>query len=182
MKETFYEFINYLKNPVLEKDSNTTLNHRLKVLVHIFLFCAIFASIITPLFTLLEDLGWIDLDTHKVEEVFKDLPFYAVILVGGILIPFIEELMFRAPIVLFKKPKSFKIAFYFFAIVFGLIHITNFEITSTVLLLTPILVLPQLFAGFALGFLRIRFGLRWSVFLHCIYNIFFLSIALIFDS
>ena len=181
MKETFFDFTAFLKNPVLEKDKNENLNYRFKVFLNILLFCFIFASIITPLFTLLENLKWIDLDTHKVEEVFKDLHFSIVLLVGGIIVPFIEELIFRAPITLFKKPKLFKIAFYFFTIIFGLVHITNFEITSTVLILTPILVLPQLFAGFALGFLRVRFGLRWSILLHCVYNIFFLSIALIFD-
>lgn len=181
MKQTFLEFLSYLKNPILKKDENSSKNHRFKILIHILLFCIIAASISTPLFNLFDELGWISLDNHKVEKVFKNLPWLAILLVGGIIVPFLEELLFRAPITLFKKPNSFKYAFYFFAIVFGLVHITNFQLTTTVLLLAPILVLPQLFAGFALGFLRIRFGLRWAVLLHCVYNIFFLSLSIIFD-
>ena len=182
MKETFFDFLGFLKKPTIEKDSNNALPYRFQVFVKMLLFCIFFASITTPIFTIFEDLGWISLENHKVQEVFKDLPWFVVILVGGIIVPFIEELLFRAPITLFKKPEVFVYAFYVFAIAFGLVHITNFEMTTMVLILAPILVVPQLFAGFALGFLRVRFGLRWAVLLHCVYNIFFLSVSLIFGA
>jgi membrane protease YdiL (CAAX protease family) len=179
MKETFIELLNYSKNPILEKDDNTSLNYRLKIFIKILLFCVIVGALTTPIFVLFEELGWINLENHKVDEMFKDMPLYQVIFLGGILVPFIEELLFRAPITLFKKSFNFKIAYYCFAIIFGLIHITNFEITTIILVLTPFLILPQLFAGFALGFLRVRFGLVWSILLHCLYNTFFLTISMI---
>ena len=59
---------------------------------------------------------------------------------------------------------------YVFAILFGLVHITNFKITPSVLLLAPILVLPQICIGGFLGFIRVRFGLLWSIALHGSYN------------
>ena len=181
MKETFFEFLKYIKNPVLEEDKNLSLKYRFNLLFKIFLFCLIVGFVSTPLYSLFEELEWISLENHKVEEIFKDLPFFVVILIGGIIVPFFEELIFRAPITLFKNPKYFKIAFYSFAIIFGLIHITNFESTTTVYLLAPLLVIPQLFAGLALGFLRVKLGLQWSILLHCVYNIFFLSIGLLSD-
>lgn len=182
MKSTLIDIINYIENPVLEKDSNTDFRYRLQIFIRVFLICAIASTLITPIFTLLEDFGWVNMDNHKVEEVFKDLPAFAIILIGGLIVPVIEELMFRAPITLFKKPNSFKFAFYAFTIIFAFVHITNFDMTNTVLLLSPILVLPQLFAGIGLGYLRIRFGLSWAILLHCVYNTVFLSIAIIFDA
>lgn len=182
MKSTLLNIISYLKNPVLEQDENTNLKYRFQIFLKVLLICVIASTLITPLFTVLEDSGLVNMDTHKVEEVFKDLSPFLVILIGGFIVPVFEELIFRAPITLFKKPNSFKIAFYTFTIVFAFIHITNFDITKSVLLLSPILVLPQLFAGIGLGYLRIKFGLRWAILLHCVYNTIFLSIALIFDA
>ncbi|PQJ78115.1 CPBP family intramembrane glutamic endopeptidase [Polaribacter porphyrae] len=177
MKKTFLEFINYIKNPVLESDKNKSLNYRFRVFFKIFIFCIIVGILTTPIFIFIEEMNWVNMDNHKVEAMFKDMALYKIILLGGFFVPLIEELLFRAPITLFKKPKVFKIAFYVFTIIFGLIHITNFDITTNVLLLTPLLVIPQLFVGLSLGFLRVRFGFWWAVLLHCIYNSFFLTIS-----
>lgn len=181
MSETFKELVQYIKNPILEKDTNQSLKYRFQIFTKIFIFCAIIAIATTPLFSLFEELKSISLEDHKVEELFKNLPFFTVILIGGVVVPILEELIFRAPIILFKKPKSFKITFYTLSIIFGLIHITNFEFTNTILILAPLLVLPQLFTGFCLAFLRVRFGLRWSILLHCVYNVLFLSIGMMTD-
>ena len=49
-------------------------------------------------------------------------------------------------------------------------HISNFEMTKQVLLFSPLLVAPQISVGFLLGYIRVRFGLIWSMALHACYN------------
>ena len=119
------------------------------------------------------------MENHKVDKMFKDMGILQMILLGAILVPVIEEVIFRGPITLFKNPKYFKFAFYFFALLFGFVHISNFEITTNVLLLSPVLVLPQILLGGYFGYIRVRFGIQWSMLLHGTYNCFFLLISFI---
>ena len=57
-------------------------------------------------------------------------------MVAVIAAPLLEELLFRAPITLFQNKKYFKIVFYTFALVFGFIHLSNFEITRDNLIIS----------------------------------------------
>ena len=170
MKETFKNLIAYLKNPVLEKDSNKEIGYRFKTFFYLLIISVLTSLIITPIYSIIEALGLVDMDTHKAEEMFKDMNALQIVLIAAITIPIIEELIFRAPITAFKKPKSFTYAFYIFTLIFGFIHITNFEITTNVLLLSPILILPQLLVGSYFGYIRVKFGLIWSMLLHGSYN------------
>jgi len=182
MKETFLNLFNYLKNPILEKDTNQDLNYRFKIFFHILLISILTGIIITPIFALFEEMNWIDMENHKVEELFAGMNKFVIILIGAIIVPAFEELLFRGPITAFKTAKSFKIGFYILTLIFGFIHITNFDLTSTVLLLSPILVLPQLLVGGYFGYIRVRFGLQWSILLHGCYNCFFLLLSFIPES
>lgn len=182
MKETFLKLINYLKNPVLEKDTNFDLNYRFKVFFHILFISILTGIIITPIFALFEEMNWINMDNHKVEELFAGMNKLLIILTGAIVVPAIEEVIFRGPLTAFKTPKSFKIGFYLLTLLFGFVHITNFDITTNVFLLAPILVLPQLLVGGYFGYIRVRFGLRWSILLHGSYNCFFILLSFIPES
>ncbi|MBA6156545.1 CPBP family intramembrane metalloprotease [Tenacibaculum sp. S7007] len=173
MKETFNELIAYLRNPVLEKDTNTNNSYRFQKFLHLLVISILTGALLTPLFVLIEHLGWVDLNDHAMEELMKNSSKWFIFFLAVILAPLLEELFFRAPITLFHNAKAFKIAFYVFAILFGLVHLTNFNITTNVLLLTPILVAPQTILGGYLGFIRVRFGLQWSMLLHACYNAFF---------
>lgn len=170
MKETFKNLIIYLKNPTLEEDANTDINYRLKIFSHLVVICLVTGIAISPLFSLLEYFNLIDMSTHKVEEMFAGMSKTQMLLVAAIVAPLLEEAIFRAPITLFKNRKKFKIAFYVFAVLFGYVHISNFEITTNVILFSPLLVLPQILLGGYLGFIRVRFGLHWAIFLHAAYN------------
>lgn len=181
MKETVNELFNYLKNPICAKDKNTNLTYRLKKFFHLLIICVLTSIAITPLFSLIESIGLVDMNDHALEKLMKRFPKSAIFIFAVILAPLFEELIFRAPLSLFHNSDYFKQVFYTFAIVFGLIHITNFNITAQVLLLAPILVLPQTILGTYLGFIRIRFGLGWSILLHASYNGFFIFISFISD-
>lgn len=174
MKETFTEIITYLKNPVLEKDSNQETSYRLRKFLNILIISIITGVILSPLFILIEKSGLVNLNDHAMEEMMRSMSKTVIFLFTVIAAPLIEELIFRAPITLFQNKNSFKIAFYTFALIFGLVHITNFNMTTNVLLLAPILVLPQIILGGYLGFIRVRFGLGWSILLHAAYNAFFI--------
>lgn len=182
MKNTFRELITYLKNPILEKDKNSNLSYRFTKFIHLLIICILTSGILMPLFYLIEYLGLIDMEKHAMEEMMKTLSKPMIFFFAVVLAPLIEELIFRGPITLFKNKTSYKIAFYTFAIIFGLVHITNYTLTTNVILLTPFLIAPQTILGGYLGFIRVRFGLHWSILLHACYNAFFMTMAFAGDT
>ncbi|WP_438972541.1 CPBP family intramembrane glutamic endopeptidase [Polaribacter sp.] len=170
MKALIKELIAFFKNPTLEKDNNTSFIYRIKIFGQLIVICLLTVFIISPIFTIIQELGLINMQDHALEEMMQKLSKPVVFVFATIVAPVFEEVIFRAPLTAFKKEKQFKIGFYVFAILFGLVHITNFKITPSVLLLAPILVLPQICIGGFLGFIRVRFGLLWSIALHGSYN------------
>jgi Type II CAAX prenyl endopeptidase Rce1-like len=70
---------------------------------------------------------------------------------------------------------GFPLIFYVSATVFGLIHLFNY--TAPGLVHLP-LVLPQLWAGLTLGFLRLRIGLPAAMLVHAVSNGLAVSLAL----
>ena len=181
MKETFNNVISYLKNPIPGEDPNKNAGYRIKILFHLFIISIVTSIIITPLFSLIQELQLVDFETHKLEEMFKDMSFIKILLLGSVLTPILEETFFRAPITIFVKPKSFKYSFYIFTLIFGFIHISNFEINTNVLLLSPILILPQLLVGGYFGYIRVKFGLLWAMLLHGSYNGFLFLMSFLFE-
>ena len=181
IKDTLTLLFRFLKNPILVKEESSTKT-QLRIFIHLLITCIVVGVLTTPIFVIVESLGIVNMQDHKVEALFKEMHPLQIILIGGLIVPIIEELIFRGPITLFKTPKGFRAAFYFFTFMFGFIHITNFGITATVLLLSPLLVLPQLFVGLALGYIRVKQGLLWSIALHAVYNSIFLGISLLSES
>ena len=66
--------------------------------------------------------------------------------------------------------QKFKLVFYSTALLFALIHLTNYQLSLTVILLAPILVLPQFIGGILLGYIRLRSGFIWGFLLHALNN------------
>jgi len=96
-----------------------------------------------------------------------------------VLAPVLEEMIFRGPLGFFKTSPYFPFAFYCSFVLFGLIHLGNFEITPAVLLLSPLLVAPQTIMGVFLGYIRVRLGLSWAILLHASHNgILFLFVSM----
>ncbi len=78
----------------------------------------------------------------------------------------------------FKLSKTnFQIYFLILTSVFALIHIFNFYkvIPVNLILISFLYVFPQFYLGLFCGYLRLKNGFLWSIFLHSIYN----SIALL---
>lgn len=67
--------------------------------------------------------------------------------------------------------KYYSYIFYSLAIVFGYVHIANFEeITTRILLLSPLIVLPQILLGLGMGYVRVRLGFWYGVSFHILHN------------
>src|SRR5690606_30057159 len=106
-------------------------------------------------------LGWVEIENHQVKLLLDLAPVWLVFLLAVIIIPFIEEIIFRfflrfrrnyflqIIISIFPKTKTpisgfwnknYGYIFYLSAIVFALIHITNFGSNNPIFYLIPILV------------------------------------------
>jgi len=67
--------------------------------------------------------------------------------------------------------RHFVLIFHASCWIFAFLHLCNFEeITPTLLFLSPVIVLPQLMFGYALGFLRMNYGFQYNVIFHVVYN------------
>lgn len=167
MLKTIWEFI---KNPTYQKDENTDLKYRIAVFGKL-LVIGLGASILLLSFaTMIQNIFGLDTGDHAIEEMWDTYSLPMVVFLGVIIAPFFEELLFRGTMVFFKKSSNFKYIFYGLTLVFGYIHISNFEITLTTLLLSPLLVAPQIAVGALFGFIRVRFGLISAILLHATYN------------
>ncbi len=175
------QVFNYLKNPKyipFETDnSQFRINSFFKLLVLAVAF-SFSLGLLNGLIT--EGLG-LDLGEHAIEALFENNSILLVFLLGVVLAPLIEELLFRAPLALFKNVANFKLPFYLSVLLFGAVHITNFEFTPNVLLLSPLLVAPQLVAGVFLGFTRVKLGLGWAILLHALHNLVLIGPFLLFE-
>ena len=70
MKETFFELLNYLKNPILEEDENRDFKYRLLKFTQILVICLLSGFFISPIFGIIEELGWVDMQDHAIEDMF----------------------------------------------------------------------------------------------------------------
>lgn len=105
------------------------------------------------------------------------------------IMPFVEELIFRYflryerinPWLINRKKWNaiFPYLVYSSTLAFALVHLTNYSFTfnSDVWYIYPLLVLPQMFTGTILVFLRVRFNFYHSVIYHMVWNLFFLVIV-----
>jgi len=66
--------------------------------------------------------------------------------------------------------KNFSLIFYSFTLTFGAIHFFNFANFKDLWLVLPFLVAPQLFLGFILAYIRMRYSLAWAMFYHFFHN------------
>ncbi|MBM1106890.1 CPBP family intramembrane metalloprotease [Aurantibacter crassamenti] len=175
MSEIVDSLLLFLKKPVFEEDQNTDINYRKKVFFKILIYALVVNIGLSLVIGLLEPVFGFDLGKHAIGDALEkySLPFLCFAAV--VLAPVSEELLFRGPMIFFKDKPYFKFIFWALTLVFGFYHITNFEITTTILILAPLLVLPQIVVGAMLGFIRVRLGLLWAIGLHATYNLILLG-------
>jgi hypothetical protein len=200
------DLFHYLKKPIPEKDETLHFFQKVQTILLLVFTCLAISFFLSIIISFIYASGWIENDYHAFDEL-KKLPASKVFIAAALMGPIIEEIMFRAPLVLFQSPlklyfypipfskykiefpeihikafenrKVFRSAFYAFAIAFGFMHLMNYEIDAQILLFAPILVAPQLILGLIFGYVRIRLGFIWAIVLHGVYNGILVSLALI---
>jgi Type II CAAX prenyl endopeptidase Rce1-like len=69
----------------------------------------------------------------------------------------------------------YKWIFYGSSFLFGVLHLSNYKFSWVIVALTPILVLPQIFGGVLLSYIRVTYGFWRGVLGHFMYNLFLLT-------
>jgi len=171
MISTLNTVLAYLKNPICTPVEDHSTSDKLKIVGKVLMLSIAVSFLLAIVIGMLSKFGVFDIDEHASNKLFEKYSPLVVIFLVTVAAPIIEELIFRAPITLFRKnQKQFKYVFYAFALVFGFVHITNYELTPSVLLFSPILVSPQICLGLFLGYLRVRLGLIYSILFHMTFN------------
>lgn len=175
----------------------------LKTFLHIFIIDIILMLVFIMIFQKLQQFELINVDSHSINKMFSKyslVKFFATVV---IIIPFIEEIIFRyhlnfsknfyfiQPLLLIslilgkdvrniveQKLKQFwqryfVIIFYASTLIFAILHMSNYTISFKLLLFSPLLVMPQFIVGFFCGYLRVKFNLLTGYFLHMFHNAFF---------
>jgi hypothetical protein len=168
MLQLAWEFI---KDPKYLTDENKELKYRFTVVLKLTLYAIVFSVLFGLILGALESVFGLNFGKHAMDDFFENYSEITLFGIAVIAAPLIEETIFRGPLSFFKNSRFFPFAFYILNLVFGFYHITNFEITTQILLFSPLLVAPQIFVGFLLGFVRVKFGLIWSIAMHAIYNL-----------
>ena len=199
IKDTYIDLFLFLKKPVEHSNDNHSFKEKLIKLFLILTLEIAITGLWVLLLSALENFGLVSLENHKIEELFKTMPKGILIFAVIIAVPMLEEIIFRSYlryktnyllrffILLFyvagKKNKEhiekrikkiwykqYLYIFYFSAVLFGFVHIFNFDFDYKMLILFPIITAPQIFGGIFIGYFRVRYNLIWGFFLHAIYN------------
>lgn len=72
----------------------------------------------------------------------------------------------------------YSLFFYWSAFLFGATHLNNYQLENDIPVLSLILVIPQIFAGLILGYVRIVMGIKWSIVFHGLHNL--LAVVILF--
>jgi membrane protease YdiL (CAAX protease family) len=209
IQENYTDLIDFLRNPTDQSALELTLTEKLKKLFSLFIIEIPIMGLLIISISGLETMGLLNSEEHKFNDLIKTWPIWSVLLFTVVIGPFFEELIFRSYL-RYKKnylfnfiislvsltgfrneqkldtflrsfwKKRYKFIFYFSAVLFGVIHIANFKFSYTILLLSPILVAPQIVLGLFIGFLRVRYGFILGFLLHVIHNALFIGITLVF--
>lgn len=85
-----------------------------------------------------------------------------------------KEIEFSEKVIFFYK-KYFHFIFYFQALVFGFLHLSNYNLDQHIFLLFPLFILNYILLGCILGYLRIRYssGLYLCILTHMFINGFY---------
>ncbi|MFX0557108.1 CPBP family intramembrane glutamic endopeptidase [Maribacter sp. CXY002] len=171
----------FVKDPKYIIDDHTNLEYRFTAILKLtgiaIAFSFLFALIIGGLETALE----LNFGKHAMDDFFENYSKTFLFGAAVVVAPLIEETIFRGPMAFFKHSKLFPVAFYILNLVFGFYHITNFEITTLVLMFSPLLVAPKIFVGFLLGYVRVKFGLIWAILMHALYNLIIVGPIILFQ-
>lgn len=207
-KVIYLDLLDFLKNPGDQRDPIQTWTEKAKKLFSLLILDIPIMILLMVVLSGLKAVGLFNADSNKLSLLLKTMPVWTLIFVMVILIPFIEELIFRLYLryknnyfarffiflTLFTGVKNhdkietwvtdfwtkrYLIIFYFSALLFGYVHLTNYDYSILIILLSPLVIAPQFVVGIFCGYLRVRHDLVTGYFMHAIHNAIFLCIPLL---
>lgn len=111
---------------------------------------------------------------------FLKLPIYIIFFfISLILRGYFKRMDIRRRIIFQRQ--SFGYLFYYSAIIFGLIHLTNIKNLTLSDPAFIIFVISQFFDGLSMGYLRIKYGLIYSILFHSLINFIMILLAFFFS-
>ncbi len=161
----------FLKYPRYIQDENTNFEYRFRVFRNLLAISILISLTLGVAIGAFEIIFKLNFGTNAIDVLFEDVSMLGFFALAVFIAPILEELIFRGPMRFFKNHGVFAYVFYILTLSFGFYHLTNFKITTTTLLFSPLLVAPQISVGIFLGYIRVRFGLIWSISLHAAYNL-----------
>lgn len=168
-KSIILNFITFIKNPTLIKQDQKSSNYQKLfhsgIILPIFGYCI--SSLLWLIVTKMRALEFFTL-TENDYNSHRGIIFNLII--TAILTPLIEEVIFRYPMKFIPQTKYYNIVIYVITLVFGVVHFTNYDTNISGKFFALLIVSPQLFIGLVLAFIRIKYGLRYSILTHSIYN------------
>ncbi|KUJ50832.1 CPBP family intramembrane glutamic endopeptidase [Chryseobacterium sp. JAH] len=177
-KSILNDFFNFLKKPNDQQIHLSTKNKFsliFKLLILELLFTLI---IVTPLNYLIDE--FITIKSPSLDYKFNTI--YAIIALMVLIVPFVEEIMFRSILrynSIFSKwidrekwDRYFPYLVYTMSIAFGLVHASNYYNDSlSFYLLLPLIILSQLSGGFVLSYIRVRINFYYGFIYHALWNL-----------
>ena len=95
MQETWNKLLGFARHPTDQRAPDQTLRHKINRLLPVLFIDVILMGIMMALLFLLEETGLLKPEGHKIEQLMREIPIWLLILLGVIIVPFVEELIFR---------------------------------------------------------------------------------------
>ena len=175
--QRFNDFILFLKNPNHPNYPNISVRQKLLDICFYYLVIDFIIAIALWYFVeLAEQMGWF----NPLKTIEFDHSIYWQIFGMLVFGPLFEEGIFRLFLGYCRYKWYFKWVFYGSAIVFGLIHIPNYQLDDTHYFFVPLITTPQIFGGLMLGFIRINYGFWYGMLHHALFNALALLLGTLF--
>lgn len=94
-KQTVSNLLSFLKRPSDSPETDVSTKDKVRELFNLLLIKVLIALVFTGLIWSIEKLGWYKIDGHAVEAMLRSAPIWVGLLLGVILIPLLEEFVFR---------------------------------------------------------------------------------------
>src|SRR5699024_11192200 len=95
IKSTLKNLYGFLKNPKDEQDINQSTEQKTKKIFSLLVIDIPIIVLLSILINYFAKLGWIEIENHQVKLLLDLAPVWLVFLLAVIIIPFIEEIIFR---------------------------------------------------------------------------------------
>jgi uncharacterized protein len=169
------DILDFIKNPIYNTN-NLSKFEKVKNTIRYFYLYILIGNIFSGL--LIELMTYMHLfeAEDNMDELILKYSIFTRYLLIVLIIPFIEEMIFRYPLRYFKKRIFYKYYVYLSALIFGCIHFSNYTTSENAVYYILFLTAPQILAGLILSYVRINYGFWFGLLLHCINNFIAISI------